>query len=69
MSDQEFNEKVIANLATIKANMKWFMAIGCCLIMLAGTATGTLWMRTEGNALEISTVQAAVIQHVKEVDH
>ena len=69
MSDQEFTEKVIANLATIKANMKWIMAIGTMVCVLSATAFGTLWLRTEVNSIGVAEVHASVAQHVNEVEH
>ena len=69
MSNNDFHDTVIASLATIQANVKWIMIIGTVLIGLAGTAAGTLWMRTETNALGVATVQAAMVQHYEEVKH
>ena len=69
MSENDFHATVIGSLATIQANVKWIMVIGSVLIGLAGTGMGTLWMRTETNALGVATVQAAMVQHYEEVLH
>ena len=69
MGNTEFSEKTTTSLATIDTNIKWILKIGGLICLFAIASAGTLYMRTENNALSISTVQAAMVQHYEEVVH
>ena len=60
MTDQDFRDTVLKSLATISNNIKWILKIGSVIIFLAITTAGSLWLRTESNALNIAVAEAAV---------
>mgnify|MGYP000094329517 CR=1 FL=1 len=73
MSEDKFRETVISTLSEIQTNLRWIIKIGGIMIIAAAVSAGTLWMRTESNALAITgvetSIEAAIVKHYEEAPH
>jgi len=60
MTDQDFRETVLNSLAIISNNIKWIIKIGSILAILTAMSAGTLWLRTENNAINIAAAETTI---------
>lgn len=68
MTDSDFKETVLSSLATISSNIKWIIKIGSVVMLLAAMSAGTLWLRTETNAINIASAET-VIEYIRQDKH
>ena len=61
MSEQEFREKMIEQVAKIGTNVKWIMKIGAGMIVAVGIIASMLFINDYEQVKMIGDVQAAMI--------